>query len=116
MKPAAAPCWKASPSSYVARPWSYSETGARRPTTCAWPLYSRTPHLAGDDRLRGRDERVERGLRRREPEAVVDERGVAVRELGLEVLQVALDRQRLERAVRGVQERRGRAPRRPRAT
>ncbi len=52
-------------------------------------------HLAGDDALRGRHEGVERGLRRREPEAVVDERGVAVRELGLQVLQVALDRQRL---------------------
>ena len=74
------------------------------------------PHLAGHDRLRRRDERVERGLRRREPEAVVDERGVAVCELGLEVLQVALDRQRLERAVGRVQQRRRRAPRRPRAT
>ena len=108
MKPAAAPCWKASPSSYVARPWSYSETGARRPTTCARPLYSRDPHLARHDRLRRRDERVERGLRGREPEAVVDERGIPVGELGLQVLQVALDRQRLERAVRRVQQRRGR--------
>src|SRR5690606_18201723 len=65
-------------------------------------------HLAGDVPLRRVDERVERLLERREPQAVVDELGVAVLEGDLLALQVALEGDALEVAVRRDQRQRTR--------
>ena len=56
-------------------------------------------HLAGDELLALVDEGVEGLLERREPEAVVDQLGVAGLEPGLLVGQVALEGQVLEVAV-----------------
>ena len=53
-------------------------------------------HLAGDELLARVDERVEGLLQRREPEAVVDELGVAGLDAGLLPVEVALEADRLE--------------------
>ena len=67
------------------------------------------PHVAGDELLRVRHERVERLLERREPEAVVDELGVARLEPRLLAHEVALLGDRLEVGVREQHGQRARA-------
>ena len=54
------------------------------------------PHVAGDEALRVAHEGVERLLERREPQAVVDQLGVAGLEARLLAHEVALERDRLE--------------------
>ena len=66
-------------------------------------------HLAGDVALGLGDERIERGLERREPEAVVDELGPTWLEARLLVVQVPLQRQVLKVGVGDDQRQRGRA-------
>ena len=66
-------------------------------------------HLAGDVALRLGDERIEGGLERREPQAVVDQLGPARLEARLLVVQVALERQVLQVGVGDDQRQRGRA-------
>ena len=61
------------------------------------------PDLAGDVLLRVVDERVERPLERREPQAVVDELAPALVDRALEPGQVALDGDVLQLLVRGDQ-------------
>ena len=67
------------------------------------------PHLAGDEALALGDERVEGLLERAEPQAVVDELGVAGLEPGLLPLHVALEADPLEVAVGQDQGQAGRA-------
>ena len=74
------------------------------------------PHLAGDVPLGVVDERVERVLERREPQAVVDQLAPALVDAALEPGQVPLDGDRLQLLVGGDQRDRARAPRTPRGS
>ena len=99
MKPSASRWSYTVSASKVASALSYRLCGAWRPTTCTVPLYNlrRTCPVTC---LAPVDQGLQHLALGAEPEAVVDQLGVARHELVLEVRRAAIERDRSDRAVR----------------